>query len=314
MGEDGLWHLQSTPPPEEDPLSQDISIEFTRFSAFYSPLIATMAGGFLKEEGLRPRHSVSAPGKSAIAGLLDGSVHVAQSAPSQGFGPLEQGKQPPAVHFAQINERDGFFLTGRSADPSFSWNRLKGRKVIIDHGGQPMAMFKYACFKQGLDFADLVPVDAGSTDQMIAAFRHGEADFIHLQGPAPQQLVHDGVGHIVAALGDAIGPCAFSSLAATREWLKTDMAGAFMRAYRKARAWLINTPAAEVAKAEAAFFPDIDPAVLTATIATYQKLGNWTPHVDITRPAFAATLDIFQHAGLISKRHAYEDVVAAPPA
>ena len=295
-------------------MSQDISIEFTRFSAFYSPLIATMAGGFLKEEGLRPRHSVSAPGKSAIAGLLDGSVHVAQSAPSQGFGPLEQGKQPPAVHFAQINEKDGFFLTGRSADPSFSWNRLKGRKVIIDHGGQPMAMFKYACFKQGLDFADLVPVDAGSTDKMIATFRRGEADFIHLQGPAPQQLVHDGVGHIVAALGDAIGPCAFSSLAATREWLKTDMARAFMRAYRKARAWLIDTPAAEVAKAEAAFFPDIDPAVLTATIATYQRLGNWTPHVDITRPAFAATLDIFQHAGLISKRHAYEDVVAAPPA
>jgi NitT/TauT family transport system substrate-binding protein len=295
-------------------LSQDISIEFTRFSAFYSPLIATMAGGFLQEEGLRPRHSVSAPGKSAIAGLLDGSVHVAQSAPSQGFGPLEQGKQPPAVHFAQINEKDGFFLTGRSADPNFSWSRLKGRKVIIDHGGQPLAMFKYACFKQGLDFADLVPIDAGSTDKMIAAFRRGEADFVHLQGPAPQQLVHDGVGHIVAALGDAIGPCAFSSLAATREWLKTDMARAFMRAYRKARAWLINTPAAEVAKAEAAFFPEIDAAVLTATIATYQKLGNWTPHVDITRPAFAATLDIFQHAGLVSKRHAYEDVVAAPPA
>jgi len=26
-----------------------IKIQFTRFSAFYSPLIATMAGGFLKE-------------------------------------------------------------------------------------------------------------------------------------------------------------------------------------------------------------------------------------------------------------------------
>jgi len=69
-------------------LSDDISIEFTRFSAFYSPLIATMAGGFLKEEGLKARYAVSSPGKSAIAGLLDGSVHVAQSAPSQGFGPL----------------------------------------------------------------------------------------------------------------------------------------------------------------------------------------------------------------------------------
>jgi len=295
-------------------VSEEIRLEFTRFSAFYSPLIATMAGGFLKEQGLTPKHSVSAPGKSAIAGLLDGSVHVAQSAPSQGFTPLEQGKSPPALHFAQINEKDGFFLTGRSADPAFTWDKLKGKKVLVDHGGQPMAMFKYACFKRGVDFKAITAVDAGSTDKMIAAFRKGDGDFIHLQGPAPQQLQHDGAGHIVASLADAIGPCAFSSLAATREWLAGDMAKRFMVAYRKARAWLISTPAAEVAKAEASFFPDIDLAVLTSTIATYQKLGNWTPHVEITRPAWEATVDIFQHAGLITKRHRYEDVIAQPPA
>jgi NitT/TauT family transport system substrate-binding protein len=294
-------------------MADEIRIEFTRFSAFYSPLIATMAGGFLEAEGLEPRHFVSAPGKSAIAGLIDGSVHVAQSAPSAGFGPLEQGKAPPALHFAQINEKDGFFLAGRSADPAFAWDKLKGRKVLVDHGGQPMAMFKYACFKRGIDFRDIDAVDVGSSDKMIAAFRSGEGDFIHLQGPAPQQLEHDGVGHVVAAVGDAIGPCAFSSLAATREWLASDMAKSFMRAYRKARAWLIATPAAEVAKAEAPFFPGADPAVLEATIAAYQRLGNWSPHVEITRPAFEATLDIFQHAALITKRHRYEDVVAQPP-
>src|SRR5262249_5367056 len=97
-------------------MAEEIRIEFTRFSAFYSPLIATMAGGFLKAEGLEPRHSVSAPGKSAIAGLAAGSVHVGQSAVSASFGALEQGKAPPALHFAQINEKDGFFLTGRTPD------------------------------------------------------------------------------------------------------------------------------------------------------------------------------------------------------
>ena len=295
-------------------MDQEIRIEFTRFSAFYSPLIATMAGGFLKQEGLTGKHSVSPPGKSGIASLADGSVHVAQSAPSQGFMALEQGKKPPALHFAQINEKDGFFLTGRSPDAAFTWDKLKGKRVIIDHGGQPMAMFKYACFKKGLDFKAVNAVDAGSTDKMIAAFRKGDGDYIHLQGPGPQQLEHDGVGHVVAALGDASGTCAFSSLAATREWLGTDMAKRFTRAYRKARAWLIATPAAEVAKAEAPFFGDIDLPVLTKTIATYQKLGNWSPHVEITKPAFEAALDIFQHAGLITKRHAYADVVVAPPA
>jgi NitT/TauT family transport system substrate-binding protein len=294
-------------------MSDEISIQFTRFSAFYSPLIATIAGGFLREEGFTPKHSIAPPGQSAIEGVAAGTVHVSQSAPAQGFGPLEKGQVPPAVHFAQINEKDGFFLTGRAPDPAFTWAKLAGKTVLVDHGGQPLTMFKFACHKQGLDFNAIRARNIPST-QMEAAFRKGEGDYIHQQGPAPQQLEHDRVGHVVASVGEAIGPCAFSSLAATRDWLETDAARRFMRAYRKARAWLLATPARRVAEAEADFFPEIDRAVLTATIAYYQKLGCWTPHVEITRPAFEVTLDIFQHAGLITKRHRYEDVVVPPPA
>jgi NitT/TauT family transport system substrate-binding protein len=293
-------------------VSDPISIQFTRFSAFYSPLIATIAGGFLKEEGLEPTHSIAPAGTSAIEGLVKGTVHVCQSAPSQGFGPLEKGQHPPAVHFAQINEKDGFFLTARAPDPAFTWDKLRGKRVLVDHGGQPLAMFKYACHRRGLDYAAIHAVNVPS-DQMDQAFRKGEGDYIHQQGPAPQQLEHDGVGHVVASVGEAIGPCAFSSLAATREWLRTDMAKRFMRAYRKARAWIVNTPAATIAATEASSFPESDQAVLTATLAYYQKLGCWTPHVEITRPAFEVALDVFQHAGLITKRHSYEDVVATPP-
>jgi len=293
-------------------MSDEINIQFTRFSAFYSPVIATIAGGFLVEEGLQPRHSVAPAGKSAIEGVVAGAVHVCQSAPSQGFGPLEKGQAPPAVHFAQINEMDGFFLTGRAAEPGFTWDRLRGKRVLVDHGGQPLAMFKYACHRRGLDYAAIQSIDVPS-GKMDEAFRKGEGDYIHQQGPAPQQLEHDRVGHVVASVGQAIGLVAFSSVAATRAWLATDMARRFMRAYVKARQWLLATPAARVAEAEASFFPDIDRAVLAATIAYYQKLGCWTPHVEITRPAFEATLDVFQHAGLITKRHRYEDVVAAPP-
>ncbi len=293
-------------------MSDEISIQFTRFSAFYTPLIATIAGGFLKEEGFQPKHSVAPPGKSAIEALLNGTAHVVQSAPSQGFGPLEKGQSPPAVHFAQINEKDGFFLAARAPDPAFTWGRLQGKRVLVDHGGQPLAMFKYACHRRGPDYSAIHVLNVPG-GQMDHAFRKGDGDYIHQQGPAPQQLEHDGVGHVVTSVGEAIGPCAFSSLAATREWLRTDMAKRFMRAYRKARGWVINTPAMKIAEAQASFFPEIDRAVLTSTIASYQQLGCWTPHVEITRPAFEVTLDVFQHAGLITKRHRHEDVVAAPP-
>jgi hypothetical protein len=72
-------------------MARPISIQFTRFSAFYSPLIAAIAGGFLQEEGFEPKYSIAPPGKSAIAGLVEGSVYVAQSAPSQGFA-LGEGR------------------------------------------------------------------------------------------------------------------------------------------------------------------------------------------------------------------------------
>src|SRR6266480_791282 len=70
-------------------MADELRVQFSRFSAFYTPLIATLAGSFLKDEGFAPKHSVSPPGRSAIEGLVAGTVHVCQSAPSQGFGPLE---------------------------------------------------------------------------------------------------------------------------------------------------------------------------------------------------------------------------------
>jgi len=83
-----------------------INIQFTLFSAFYTPLIATMAGGFLKDEGLDYDWSVSAPGKSAVDAIVDGSAQVIQTALIQGINDLENGRQPGAINFAQVNEMD----------------------------------------------------------------------------------------------------------------------------------------------------------------------------------------------------------------
>jgi len=292
---------------------EKIKIQFTLFSAFYSPLISTMSGGFLKAEGLDPEWSVAPPGVSAIAALQNGSAQVVQSALSYSFTPLNEGRTPPAVHFAQVNEMDGFFLTGREPDPAFDWKKLEGAEVVMFKAGQPLAMFKYACHKAGIDFARIRPICPGGSADIDRAFREGQGRYVQQQGPFPQQLQADGVGHIVAQVGRQIGPCGFSSLAATREWLASDMAKAFMRAYRRTRRYMNETPAAEIAKAEKPFFPKIGEAVLAECIATYQKLGCWTPHVEITRAAFEKTLDVFEYNGLIKQRYRYEQVCAEPP-
>jgi NitT/TauT family transport system substrate-binding protein len=291
----------------------EIRIMFSRYSAFYSPLIATRAAGLLAAEGLEAVFSIASPTEVPRARLRDRSVDLIQSAVSASFAPLERGEKSDIVHFAQINQRDGFLIAARAPDPAFRWDKLAGARVLVDHGGQPLAMFKFALHRQGVDDGEVIAVDAGAPEQMIRAFRAGEADYVHLQGPAPQQLEKDGVGHIVASVGEAIGPVAFSSLCSTRSWLAGDMAQAFMRAYRKAQAWVLETPAREIAEVEGPYFEGIDADVLERTIAFYQQLGNWAPTPAIPRDAYEVTLDVFAHSGLITKRHPYDAVVVAPP-
>src|SRR3954463_9595812 len=133
-----------------------------------------MSGGFLRAEGLDPEWSVAPPGVSALAALNDRSAHIAQSALSQGFTSLNKGETPPAVHFAQINEMDGFFLTGRETDPDFSWKKLEGAELVMFKEGQPLVMFQYACHKAGIDFAKIKRIPLGSAADIDKAFREGQ--------------------------------------------------------------------------------------------------------------------------------------------
>lgn len=293
-----------------------INIMALRHSAFYSPLLMCVAGGYLKEEGLEPKYTLATPDNTVPDAILAGTCHVAQSAVATGFAGLEQGNNIPIVHFAQINERDGFFIAGRKPEPDFSWQNLIGKKILVDHFFQPMAMLKYGLHQQGIAWDQLEVIDAGDVNAIDAAFRSGEADYVHQQGPAPQQLEKDGFGHVLGAVGDLVGPVAFSSLCCHRDWVQTDMAKAFMRAYRKSLQYVIRAPAREIAvyESEAGFFPGIDLEVLTRTIETYQQLGCWQDSPSISESAYERLLDVFMHSGLITRRHAYGKLVVPIPA
>jgi NitT/TauT family transport system substrate-binding protein len=238
---------------------------------------------------------------------------VVQAAVSSNWGPMEKGEQDLPAHFAQINQRDGFFLAGRESDPEFQWKKLEGRSLLADHGGQPLIMLKYALHCQGIDWNRIDVIDAGSVEEIDAAFRGGRGDYVHQQGPSPQRLESERLGHVVAAVGSAMPAVAFSSLMASREFLESEMASAFTQAYRRARTWVNEAPAEEIAAREAAMFPNIDLAALSHSIARYQKLGCWDGDLPIARELYEQALDVFLHGAAISARHPYEAVVVPPP-
>ena len=290
-----------------------LRIMASRQSVFYTPLLATFAGGFLQQEGLEAVYSVLPHGMTVGDFIASGEVDVAQSAVSYSWSVLEKGGAPPAMNFAHINIRDGFFIAARAPDPSFTLRRLVDKRLMFVHGGQPQAMLRYALHKQGVELSSLKTIDAGTTELMMEAFRAAQGDYFHEQAPYPQQLADEGVAHVVGSVGEVIGPVSFSTLAASARWLAGPRAGRFMRAFRKARAWAHSGNPKHIAQRLAHLFPAISESALTNGVAAYQRLGCWSGDVEITAPLYEAALDVFEHSRLIRWRWPLEQTVVQPP-
>ena len=290
-----------------------LRIIVSRHSVFYSPLIATIAAGFLEKRGLSAEYSVLAKGQKPSVLIRERAADIMQSAVASNWKPMEAGESPLPLHFAQINQRDGFFLVGRKPE-SFSWKMLEGSVLIADHGLQPVTMLKYAAKTNGVDWNRIRLVDAGSPEEMQGAFRAGDADYVHLQAPYSHQLEAEGAGRIVASVGASMPPVAFSSLCCSRHFLATEPCRAFLEAYRESREWVRSAAPEEVAEKEASFFPGIPTAVLAAAIRGYQGVGNWEGGIEIPRDLYEQALNVFESAGEIQRRHPYDAVCASAAA
>jgi NitT/TauT family transport system substrate-binding protein len=272
----------------------------SRHSAFYSPLLCAIE--FLKRDGHEATYGVLAPGQQSHALIRDGAVDIMQSAVSSNWNARERGVEPLPVHFAQINQRDGFFLAARQADGEFAWKKLEGATLLADHGPQPLAMLKYAARQNGVEWSRIKVVNAGTPEKMIAAFRDGRGDYLHLQAPVM-------AGEAVASVGASMPPVAFSSLCCSRAYRGGEACKVFLETYRRAREWVRSAPAAEVAAAEAPYFPGVGEELLVDAIAGYQALGCWDGGVEIPRELYDQALTVFLAARQITWRHPYGEVV-----
>ena len=287
-----------------------LNVFVSRHSAFYSPLIATLAGDFLKRENLDSTYAVLPAGIPARDLIRRGEAHIVQSAVSSSWVHLDKGERDLPVHFAQINRRDGFFLAARQPDANFDFRRLEGRRLLADHALQPLTMLRYCTRLNGCDWDRVELIDRGAPDNMEAAYRAGEGDYVHLQGPAPHQLERVGLATIVASIGERMPEVAFSSLIASRDFLATDEARRFISAYRQARNWAASAPPMEIAKTEASYFPGVPLDALVAAIGAYQRIGCWQGDIGIDEALYEQALRVFLDAGKISKAYPYREIVA----
>lgn len=290
-----------------------IHLRFTRYSAFYAPLLLAMGGEHLRDEGIETTFDTVSPERSLEAGIARGEVQVGQSAPAAAFVPQSHGELMPYRHFALMNARDGFFVAARADAGIERWADLEGREILADHYFQPLGMLRFGLRALGVDEVRIRFVDAGTPAEMDAAFRAGRGDAVHVQGPAAQQLEAEGLAHIVGSVGEAVGPVSFSTLVASPDWLATDTARRFTHAFGRAREEAATGPAASIADTIAEFLPGASRPALIRTIEAYQRIGTWQGGIAITPELFGNTIAVFRFSGHITTDPTAEGILAPAP-
>lgn len=112
-----------------------VTLNEVAHSIFYAPQYAAIELGYFEEEGIDLTLVNGAGADKVMTALISGDAQIGFMGSEASIYVSQEGADDPAVNFAQLTQRAGNFLVGRTAQPDFKWEDLKGKKVLGGRAG-----------------------------------------------------------------------------------------------------------------------------------------------------------------------------------
>ena len=286
--------------------------EVTR-SVFYSPQYVAIALGYFSEKGIEIELTTGQGADKVMTAVLAGQSDIGFAGPEASIYIYNEGKSDYAQVFAQLTKRDGSFLVSKTKTENFSWDDLRGKTVIPGRkGGVPYMTFEHVLKQNGLDPAkDLVLDDSIKFDLMAGAFAGGNAEYVTLFEPTASMTEAQGVGYIVASVGEESGEIPYTAYFAKKSYIEQNeqLIQDFTDAIYKGQQWTETHSAREIAEVIQDFFPDTDLDMLESSIQRYKDIDAWNQTPVLTEESFNRLQDVMEEAGELDKRADYSKVV-----
>ena len=155
---------------EADGALEPVTLNEVAHSIFYVPQYAAIELGYFKDEGIALTLVNGAGADKVMTSLISGDADIGFMGSEASIYVYQEGSADYAVNFAQLTQRAGNFLVGRSAEPDFSWQDLKGKKVLGGRaGGMPEMVFEYILKKNGIDPKNDLTIDQSINFGLTAA-------------------------------------------------------------------------------------------------------------------------------------------------
>ncbi len=282
-------------------------------SIFYAPMYVAIEEGYFAEEGIELELVTGFGADKTMTAVLTGEADIGFMGSESTVYTYAGGTEDYVVNFAQLTQRAGNFLVAREPIQDFSWDMLKGKKVLGGRaGGMPEMVFEYILAKNNIDpMADVQidqSIDFGST---AAAFSGGQGDFTVEFEPHATALEQKGDGYVVASLGEDSGYVPYTSFSAKKSYLEKneETVQAFTNALQKGMNYVQSHKPAEIAKVIAPQFAETDIDTLTTIVERYYNQDTWKENLIFEEEAFSLLQNILEDSKVLEKRVPYEDLV-----
>jgi len=280
-------------------------------SIFYAPQFVALHGGHFAGEGLDVEVRTAGGGTTTTGALIDGHAEIALGGIMRSLDVADRGG-PLLPHFAQVNQRNGFFLLSRAPRPTFTWADVVGATIVsFAEAPTPWQCMLTVLRKHGVDPATVRIERTLPLAEALAAFRSGHGDFFETGQPFTEQLIAEGAAHLVASMGDATGPVPFSSYMTSERFLREgrDVLLRFTRALSRAQRWMAGVEGKQIADVIAPAFPDIASEFRHRAVARYLGQDTWARDPMLDRPGYEYLQQILLDGGFITRPHRYEDLI-----
>ncbi len=282
-------------------------------SIFYAPQYVALNKGFFEEEGLEIELYTGQGADKTMTALLSGQADIGFMGPEATIYVYNQGKEDCSVLFAQLTQRDGSFLVGRNPEPDFRWENMKGKTIIGGRpGGVPEMTLEYVLREHGMEPSkDVQLITNLQFTATAGAFKGGTGDYVALFEPTASMLEAEGGGHIVASIGRAGGPIAYTAYSALKSYIEAhpDIIQKFTNAIYRGQIWVEQHTPEEIAAEIQPFFPDTDTELLTTVVKRYKDQETWCSNPVMIPETLDRLQDIMQTAGELDKRAPYDKIV-----
>ena len=282
-------------------------------SIFYAPQYAAIELGYFQEEGIDLTLVNGAGADKVMTAMLAGDADIGFMGSEASIYTYVQGAEDYAVNFAQLTQRAGNFLVARQPDPDFTWQKLKGSRVLGGRaGGMPQMVFEYILKKNGIDpKADLTMDQSIQFGLTAAAFTSDQSDYTVEFEPFATGLELEGNGYVVASLGTDSGYVPYTAYCAKKSYLAMhpDLIQRFTSALQKGMNYVNSHTAEEIAKTIQPQFSDTPLENITKIVKRYPDQDTWKENLIFERSSFELLENILEEAGELQTRVPYEDLV-----